>query len=239
MLKIGLSGCSGAIGEIIETLVDAQDEIDIAFGISAHDVVKRYPVYTNVSDIKTDCDVVIDFSHHDLTQQLVTYCVDKKIPLVIGTTGLTLNIKQDIETASQVIKIYECANMSRGINVMQKLLSVAVRELAEYDIEIIEKHHRLKKDAPSGTALLLADCINQHHEKTLHYKYGRAPQDEKRQNLELGIHAIRGGTIFGEHSVIFAGNDEVIEIKHIAMSKKIFASRAIEVAKQLASQTIK
>jgi 4-hydroxy-tetrahydrodipicolinate reductase len=195
-----------------------------------------YPAYETLGDCKEDADVVVDFSNPAVFDELLAFCVDRKMPLVICTTGLSEDQLAAIDKAAEKIAILRSANMSVGINVMIKLLRQIAPYMSEagYDIEIVEKHHNQKLDAPSGTALALAEAANE--EGKLDYVYDRSQVRQKRDKKELGISAVRGGTIVGTHEVIFAGEDEVITFEHMAYSRKLFAKGALEAAKFLAGR---
>ena len=194
--------------------------------------VNNYSVYKSLKDCNVDADVVIDFSNASAVDSLLEAAVEKKLPVVLCTTGLSEEQLAKVEEASKEIPILRSANMSIGINALMKVLNLATKLLANegYDIEIIEKHHNLKLDAPSGTALALADCINEAAGNKYEYIYDRHDRREKRDKKELGISAMRGGTIVGEHEIFYAGIDEVIEIKHTAYSKAVFAKGSIAAA---------
>lgn len=239
MIKIGLSGCLGKMGRIISELIEQEDDTQLVFGIDKAQPIDdiNYPIFKNIDEINLLCDVIIDFSNSSQTNQLVHYCTQQHIPIVIATTGLCQSQEQLIEEASKQIPIFKSSNTSLGINVLLELVKKATTILNEnFDIEIIEKHHRHKVDAPSGTAYMIAETINNELNHQMVYQYGRYGDESKRDAKEIGIHAIRGGTIPGEHTVIFAGLDEVIEIKHTALSKKIFANQAIKAAQFIVHQ---
>jgi 4-hydroxy-tetrahydrodipicolinate reductase len=220
------------MGQVITRLAEQYENIDIAAGYDINDNVKNtYPVFADLSKCSMTPDVVVDFSNPAALDGLLSYSVKKRIPVVIATTGLSqIQVKQ-LEKASESIPVFFSANMSLGINLLISLVKKAARILESgFDIEIVEKHHNQKLDAPSGTALAIADAINSVLERKQEYVYDRHSRRKKRSRTEIGIHAIRGGTIVGEHSVIFAGNDEIIEINHTAMSKEIFAAGALRAA---------
>ena len=238
MLKIIMHGCNGRMGQTIVNLVrESKDKIIVA-GISADgQALNSFPVYTNISECQESADVIIDFSNPSTLNGLISYATTHKIPLVIATTGFSDEELNRINEAGKIIPILRSANMSLGINLMLDLVKKATSTLENnFDIEIIEKHHNNKVDSPSGTALLLADTINDTLNEKAIYKYDRHTEKQKRTKNEIGIHAIRGGTIVGEHSVIFAGDDEVIEITHTASSRKIFAKGAIHAAEFIIKQ---
>ena len=239
MTNIIMNGCNGRMGRMITDIANKDTDVQIVAGIDAYDkVANDYPVFTNIFDCNVDADVIIDFSTASATDDLLKYAVEKKIPVVLCTTGLTSEQLDNVQKASEKVAILKSANMSLGINTLMKILKVATEVLANrgYDIEIVEKHHNQKLDAPSGTALALADCINQVLNNEYDYTYDRSSRREKRPEKEIGISAVRGGTIVGEHEVIYAGIDEVIEIKHTAYSRAVFAKGAVDAAKYLASK---
>lgn len=239
MTNIIMNGCNGRMGRMITDIANKDTDVQIVAGIDAYDkVANDYPVFTNIFDCNVDADVIIDFSTASAIDDLLKYAVEKKIPVVLCTTGLTSEQLYNVQKASEKVAILKSANMSLGINTLMKILKVATEVLANrgYDIEIVEKHHNQKLDAPSGTALALADCINQVLNNEYDYTYDRSSRREKRPEKEIGISAVRGGTIVGEHEVIYAGIDEVIEIKHTAYSRAVFAKGAVDSAKYLASK---
>ncbi len=238
MLNILLSGANGAMGQMLQGLIKNTENCQVIAGFD-RDVTNdlSFPIYSDLSTCHEVIDVIIDFSHFKAFPQILKFACDKKIPIVIATTGLSKDDLNTIEEASKTIPIFKTANLSLGINLLAKALQDMVASLEDgFDIEIIEKHHHKKADAPSGTALLLADAINEKLSNPKSYTYGREGRNAKRQNKELGIHAIRGGTIPGEHTVIFAGDDEIIEIKHSALSKKVFAQGALKASQYLVDQ---
>ena len=239
MTNIIMNGCNGRMGRMITDIANKDTDVQIIAGIDAYDkVANDYPVFTNIFDCNVDADVIIDFSTASAIDDLLKYAVEKKIPVVLCTTGLTSEQLDNVQKSSEKVAILKSANMSLGINTLMKILKVATEVLANrgYDIEIVEKHHNQKLDAPSGTALALADCINQVLNNEYDYTYDRSSRREKRPEKEIGISAVRGGTIVGEHEVIYAGIDEVIEIKHTAYSRAVFAKGAVDAAKYLASK---
>ena len=239
MTNIIMNGCNGRMGRMITDIANKDTDVQIVAGIDAYDkVANDYPVFTNIFDCNVDADVIIDFSTASAIDDLLKYAVEKKIPVVLCTTGLTSEQLDNVQKASEKVAILKSANMSLGINTLMKILKVATEVLANrgYDIEIVEKHHNQKLDAPSGTALALADCINQVLNNEYDYTYDRSSRREKRPEKEIGISAVRGERIVGEHEVIYAGIDEVIEIKHTAYSRAVFAKGAVDAAKYLASK---
>jgi len=232
MIKILLSGCNGKMGQVISRLAQQDTNLEIVSGYDINDKIKnQYPVFTNINDCNIPIDVVIDFSNPAALNSLIEFSTSRKLPLVMATTGLSDLHMNKLKEASSLIPIFQSANMSLGVNLLLDLVKKATKVLEEYfDIEIIEKHHNQKLDAPSGTALLIADEINKVMAQKQEYVYDRHSRRKKRSKSEIGIHAVRGGTIVGEHSVIYAGNDEIIELKHTAMSKDIFGIGALKAA---------
>ena len=239
MVKIMMHGCCGHMGQVISELVEKDPEAEIVAGVDIADKGNTsYPVYTDLSACQEDVDVVIDFSSAKATDALLAYCEKRHLPVVLCTTGLSEEQLAKVEETARNVAVLKSANMSLGINTLMKLLQDAAKVLATagFDIEVVEKHHRLKLDAPSGTALALADSINEAMDNQYHYTYDRSQRRQMRDDKEIGISAVRGGTIVGEHEVIFAGPDEVIEFKHTAYSKAVFGKGAIEAAKFLAGK---
>ena len=236
MIKIIMHGCNGKMGQVITKIAEADSKVEIVAGVDQFQGVQNpYPVFSSMEACDAEADVVIDFSNAAAVDGLLDYCVNRRLPVVLCTTGLSEAQLEKVEKAAEQIAVLKSANMSMGINLLMKLLKDAAKVLAPagYDIELVEKHHNQKVDAPSGTALALADCMNQVLDNQYDYTYDRSTVRQKRAKNEIGISAVRGGTIVGEHEVIFAGIDEVIEIKHTAYSKAIFAKGAIDAAKFL------
>lgn len=232
MTKIILNGCNGKMGQVISRLVaeDTDAEICAGFDIMT-DKDNPYPVYTNPFEYNGEADVVIDFSHPSSFENIMSYCKERSLPIIVATTGLSNEQKNRMEAMSQHIPVFFSANMSLGINLLIDLARKATKLLGEsFDIEIIEKHHNQKIDAPSGTALAIADAIAEDMAES-EYVYDRHLSRKKRKKTEIGIHSVRGGTIVGEHTVLYAGNDEMIELKHTATSKEVFAVGAVKAAK--------
>lgn len=239
MTRAIMNGCNGKMGQCITGICAQDEDIEIVAGIDTYDGIKNdYPVFSSLNECTVDADVIIDFSNAKAVDALLAYGVEKQIPIVLCTTGLSEQQLADVEKAYEKVAILKSANMSLGINTLMKLLQDAAKVLATagFDIEVVEKHHRLKLDAPSGTALALADSINEAMDNQYHYTYDRSQRRQMRDDKEIGISAVRGGTIVGEHEVIFAGPDEVIEFKHTAYSKAVFGKGAIEAAKFLAGK---
>lgn len=239
MVKIIMHGCNGRMGQVITKMVKDDENAVIVAGVDPFDgITNDYPLFKTIDECNVDADVVIDFAAKSAVEGLLKYCVDKKLPLVLCTTGLDALELKLIEEASLKIPVLKSANMSLGINLIMKILKEYSSLLADegYDIEIVEKHHNQKKDAPSGTALALADAINDATESRYQYTYDRHEKLAKREKLEIGISSVRGGTIVGEHEVIFAGEDEVITFEHTAYSRSLFAKGAITAARFLAGK---
>lgn len=239
MIKIIMHGCNGHMGQVISEIVKNDEFSIIVAGIDLSKEKKNdYPVFQSLSDCDIKADVVIDFASSKATDALLDYCTEKNIPVVLCTTGLSEQQLERINADSKKVAILKSANMSLGINTLLKLLQDAAKVFvpAGYDVEIIEKHHNQKIDAPSGTALALADSINEVFNNEFEYKYDRTLERKKREQKEIGMSVVRGGTIVGEHEVLFAGTDEVIEIKHTAYSRAVFGKGAVEAAKFLAGK---
>lgn len=239
MVKIIMHGCNGHMGQVISGIVEKDPDVEIVAGIDIADQGKNsYPVFTDIDACQVEADAIIDFSSAKATDKLLEYSAARQIPVVLCSTGLSQEQLAKVEETSRKVAVLKSANMSLGINTLLKLVQDAARVLAAagFDMEIVEKHHRLKLDAPSGTALALADSINEAMDNQYHYVYDRSQKREKRDDKEIGISAVRGGTIVGEHEIIFAGQDEVIEFKHTAYSKAIFGKGAVEAAKFLAGK---
>lgn len=239
MVKIIMHGCNGHMGQVISGIVEKDPDAEIVAGIDIADQGKNsYPVFTDIDTCQVEADAIIDFSSAKATDKLLEYSAARQIPVVLCSTGLSEEQLAKVEETSKKVAVLKSANMSLGINTLLKLVQDAAKVLAAagFDMEIVEKHHRLKLDAPSGTALALADSINEAMDNQYHYVYDRSQKREKRDDKEIGISAVRGGTIVGEHEIIFAGQDEVIEFKHTAYSKAIFGKGAVEAAKFLAGK---
>ena len=239
MVKILMHGCNGKMGRMITEIVKSEEDAVIAAGVDKFTGIPNdYPVFEKIAQCDVDVDVVIDFSNAGAVDELLDYCVKKSLPVVLCTTGLSDEQLKKVDECSEKIAVLKSANMSMGINLLLKLLKDAAKVLAPagYDIELVEKHHNQKLDAPSGTALALADSINEAMGNEYEYVYDRSQVRKKRDAKEIGISAVRAGTIVGEHEVIFAGTDEVIEFKHTAYSRSVFAKGAVEAGKFLAGQ---
>lgn len=239
MVKILLNGCNGKMGKVISaTVAERFENAKIVAGI---DIVEAknfdYPVFSDPEKVDVEADVIIDFSFYGAVDKIVDYAVKKNLPIVVATTGLSGDHIAHIDEAAKSIPVFRSANMSIGVNLISELAKKAAEVLGyEFDIEIVEAHHNQKIDSPSGTALMLADSINESRDNAMKYEFDRHSKRQKRTENEIGIHSVRGGTIVGEHEVIFAGNDEVIKISHSAASKQIFATGSINAALFLVSQ---
>ncbi len=236
MTKVIMHGCNGKMGQMITNIIAAEEDIEIVAGVDASDHIKNtYPVFTNIAQCDAAADVVIDFCSAAEVDALLDYCAEKQIPCVLCTTGLSEAQLAHVDEAAKKVAVLKSANMSLGVNMLLKLLKNAAQVLvpAGFDIEIVEKHHNLKVDAPSGTALALADSINEEFDNQFEYVYDRSGKRERRTDKEIGISAVRGGTIVGDHDIIFAGEDEVITFSHRAYSKALFGKGAVQAAKFL------
>lgn len=239
MVRMIMHGCNGKMGQVITGICKEDENIEIVAGIDPYTGLKNdYPVFAKIGECNVEADVIVDFAAAPAVDDLLAYSIEKQIPVVLCTTGLTEEQLQKVEETSKKVAVLKSANMSLGINMLMDLLQKAAKILAPagFDMEIVEKHHNQKLDAPSGTALALADSINGALDNAYNYKYDRSQERKKRDKYEIGIQAVRGGNIVGEHEVIFAGTDEVIEFKHTAYSKAVFAKGAVEAAKFLAGK---
>ena len=239
MIRVILHGANGHMGREVERLAKECDDLKIVAGVDTHgEASGTFPVYARLSEVKEEADVVIDFSVAAAVDALLADCVAKKLPLVLCTTGLSEAQTGKMREASKQIAVLKSANMSLGINLLLKLVRDASPVLKEagFDIEIVEKHHRRKLDSPSGTALALADAAKEALGGTASYAFDRSARHEARPADEIGLSAVRGGTIVGDHDVIFAGTDEVITLSHSAYSRAIFAKGALQAAAFLAGK---
>ncbi|MBE6730605.1 MAG: 4-hydroxy-tetrahydrodipicolinate reductase [Ruminococcaceae bacterium] len=230
--RIILCGCHGHMGKVITSICEKRDDIKIVAGVDFQSAPASYPVYKYVTEVKEDTDVVIDFSHPSALPSLLQYSKSKcGVPLVLCTTGYSQSEVESLKEASKEIPVFYSRNMSLGINLLIELAKKAAAVLGDsFDVEIIEKHHNLKIDAPSGTALMIADAVAGVLPGDNTYMYDRHSQRKRRDKSEIGIHAVRGGTIVGEHEIIFAGNHETVSISHSAQSKDLFANGAVNAA---------
>ena len=239
MTKMIMHGCNGRMGHVIVDLVKEDDAIEVvagvdAFGESNYD----FPVFKSLSECNVEADVIVDFSNASAVPGLLEFCTSRNIPVVLCSTGLSQDQLDLVKEASAKVAVLKSANMSVGVNALMKVLKEVspLFAAAGFDIEIVEKHHNQKLDSPSGTAIALADSINESLENSYEYVYDRSTRREKRPVKEIGISAVRGGTIVGDHDVIFAGHDEVVTVSHRAYSRAIFGKGAIEAAKFLAGK---
>ena len=239
MVRAIMHGCNGKMGRVITGLISEDEGIRIVAGVDAYTAVpNEYPVFDSIEKCDVEADVVIDFSNASAVDGLLSYCRARKLPVVLCTTGLSEAQLAEVEDAAKETAVLKSANMSLGINLLLKLLQDAAKVLgpAGYDIELVERHHNQKVDAPSGTAIALADSVNEALDHQYTYVYDRSQVRQKRDKKEIGISAVRGGTIVGDHEVIFAGTDEVSEFRHTAYSKSVFGKGAVEAAKFLAGK---
>ena len=239
MTRVMMYGCNGYMGHVICNLIKNMDNVEVAAGVDVAPAENSdFPVFTSLEDVNVSVDVIIDFSAAVAVDAVLDYAVEKQIPLVECTTGLSEDQLAHLNACSKKVAILRSANMSLGVNTLLKMVKTAAQILGDagFDIDIVEKHHRRKLDAPSGTALALADSINEACEGRYEYVYDRSERRMQRPADEIGISAVRGGTIVGEHEIIFAGTDEVIEFKHTAYSRAVFGKGAIEAAVFLAGK---
>lgn len=239
MVKIIISGCNGHMGRVVEALCNADPDIEVVAGFDIlGNTDHPFPVYTSPALFDGQADAVIDFSSPAALNGLLDFAKARRIPLVLATTGFTPEQVAQIGAAALDVPLFRSANMSLGINVLLELVKKAANVLGDsYDIEIVERHHRRKVDAPSGTALMIADAAASACGHESEYVFDRHSVRQPREKKEIGISAVRGGTIVGEHEIIFAGHDEVMEIKHTALSRDIFAAGAIQAAKFISTVT--
>jgi 4-hydroxy-tetrahydrodipicolinate reductase len=236
MVNILLNGCCGKMGSSISVLSKNYPNLKIAAGVDKFGKGADYPVYSNIFDCSEEIDVILDFSRPDSLDNLLEYAKQKNIPIVICTTGFSPEQLQKINEYSKIIPVFRSANMSLGVNIVNNILKkVSALLYNNYDIEIIEKHHNQKVDSPSGTALLLANTIKSAISEETNFVYGREGIG-KRDHKDIGIHAVRGGSIVGDHEVIFAGQGETIEINHYAVSRDVFAAGALKACEFMAGK---
>ncbi|MBQ7991115.1 MAG: 4-hydroxy-tetrahydrodipicolinate reductase [Oscillospiraceae bacterium] len=238
MVKVVITGANGHMGKVIADVIGKRDDCTVIAGIDLNTTPNGvFPIVEKPSQLPERPDVIIDFSHPSALDGLLSYCKANSVAIVIGTTGYTAEQKEQIKAASSDIPVFFTFNMSLGVNLLADLAKRAVKILGgQFDIEILEKHHNQKIDAPSGTALMLADAINSASDTEYEYVYDRHSVRKKRDAKELGISAVRGGTIVGEHDIIFAGRDEVITLSHHAASKEVFGVGAVNAAVFLAGK---
>ena len=238
MTKIAIVGCNGKMGYFVAQSVTENPETEVMFGVDAFGSNKYdFDVYKSFDEADKTPDVIIDFSNPAALDGMLSFALENKVPCVICTTGYSAEQVEKIKEASKSIPVFYSGNMSLGINLLIELSKQAAKVLGStFDIEIVEKHHNLKLDAPSGTALMIADGISETLEQEPMYVYDRHSYRKKRAKNEIGIHSVRGGSIVGEHEVIFAGHDEVVTLTHQAQSKEVFAAGAVNAAVFLATQ---
>jgi len=239
MTKVMLVGCNGRMGQMITEIVEGDDGVEIAAGVDiVNNRENHYPVFADMAECDIPVDVVVDFSSANGIEERIDYAVDRQLPLVECATGLSEEQTDYLLLAGKKIAVLRSANMSLGVNLLIKLVKEAAKKLAVegFDVEIVEKHHNQKLDAPSGTALALADSINKAMGQQYEYVYDRSQVRRKRDSKELGISSVRGGTIVGEHDIIFAGEDEVVTFSHAAYSRRVFAKGSVVAAKYLAGK---
>lgn len=232
MTRILLVGACGKMGAAVANCVAEDENLKIVGGVDFAEKLCSFPIYHDFSKVNIDCDVIIDFSNPLLLDDILEFAKSKNIPAVIATTGYSDEQIKKIHKAAKEIPIFFTFNMSLGVNLLCSLAKRAAQILGNnFDVEIVEKHHNQKIDAPSGTAIMLANAVNEAYDDRMYYEYDRHSKRQKRTKNEIGIHSIRGGTIVGEHDVIFAGHDEVITLSHSASSKGVFAAGAVKAAK--------
>lgn len=232
MINILLSGACGKMGNAVARCALEDNDLKITVGVDRAEMLCDFPVYKSFDNVNSVPDVIIDFSHISVLDSLLSFAIKNNVPVILATTGYSTEQIAAIKDASSKIPVFFTANMSLGVNLLCSLAKSAAKILGgNFDVEIIEKHHNQKLDAPSGTALMLANAVNEVFDDKYTYEYDRHSKRQKRSKNEIGIHAIRGGTIVGEHDVIFAGHDEVITLSHAAQSKEVFAAGAVKAAK--------
>ena len=241
MVKILIHGCNGRMGNMVSNLAADYAEIEIAAGVDRADTEpggKSYPIYESLADVKEDFDVIIDISTAAAVDGLIAYAKEKGKAVIICTTGLSKEQEEAVNALSKAVPVLRSGNMSLGINTLIKVLKSVSKTLFEagFDVDIVEKHHKHKLDAPSGTAVMLADAVKEGVSKDLEVVYDRSQRRMERPHDEIGVSAVRGGSIVGEHEVIFAGTDEIFEIKHTALSRAVFANGALKAALFLAEK---
>ena len=238
MTNIAITGACGKMGRVIADIIESRSDCVTIAGVDPYgESCGSFPVYKKIFDMTEKPDVIIDFSHPSALEDLLSYCKMKNVPVVIATTGYTEEHIAEIKLAADQIPVFFTFNMSLGINLLIDLARRATQIIGDqFDIEIIEKHHNLKKDAPSGTAIMIAEAVNEELDNKMKYVYDRHSSRKSRERDEIGMHSVRGGTIVGEHDIIFAGRDEVITLSHSASSKEVFAVGAVNAAVFLADK---
>ena len=239
MVRILMHGCNGRMGKMITAIANEDESVQITAGVDVNTTAADgFPVFSSIGECDVDYDVIIDFTTASVVSDLLKFAKEHNKPVVLCTTGLSEDQLNEVTETSKSVPILRAANMSLGINVIEKIIRDTVKKLVPegFDVEIVEKHHNQKLDAPSGTAIALADAMNDEMDGEFDYVYDRSGYRKKRERKELGISAVRGGSIVGEHEIIFAGTDEVITIKHTAYSRAVFAKGAIAAARFLAGK---
>lgn len=237
MIKILINGCNGKMGQEVAKIVNSDNDCVLVGGVDKENTGEfTFPVYTDYKMIEDKPDVIIDFSIPVATMNILDYAKEEHIPIVIATTGFSVDQEAEIKSASEVIPVFKSANMSFDINLMSRIVANLAKQLSDNDIEIIETHHNRKIDSPSGTAMLLADSINEALDNSMTYEFNRHDKHEKRSKKEIGISSVRGGNIVGEHSVIFFSENESFEIKHTSYSRSVFADGSVKAAKFMADK---
>lgn len=237
MIKIIIGGCCGRMGRFVADIIKNRKDCDVVAGIDIiDDSSLGFPVFGNYDEVNVDADVIIDFSNPALLSSTLSYAIKNKVALVLATTGLTDEQIAEVEKASESIPVFFSYNYSMGVSLICELSKIAARVLGNgFDVEIVEAHHNQKLDAPSGTAIMLGNAVKEELPEA-YFEYDRHSKRQKRNGNEIGIHSIRGGTIVGEHSVMFAGNDEIVTISHSARSRAIFATGAVNAAVYLSDK---
>lgn len=238
MINVLISGASGRMGNVIFEIIDGRDDMQVVAGVDREEnFLGIFPIYSSFDDVKESVDCIVDFSAPQVLDNLLRYAMEKKLPVVVCTTGFSESQIFEIQNATKNIPVFFSMNMSLGINLLMELAKKATKVLGEqFDIEITEKHHNQKIDAPSGTAYMIADAVNKAANNRYHYEYNRSAKREKRSSNEIGIHSVRGGTIVGEHEILFAGRDELLKISHTALSREVFAVGAVNAVSFMVNQ---
>lgn len=239
MIKLFINGCNGKMGQVVSELAKKDEELEIVGGFDISQRDDEYPIFTNLEDINVEPDVIVDFSIPKATLNILEYAKEKKIPVVIATTGFSEEENKKIEEYSKELPIFKSANMSFDVTMMKNLVKQIAPKLEGTDIEITEIHHNRKIDSPSGTAQMLADSINEALGNKYHCEYNRHDKHEKRDKYEIGMNSIRGGNIVGEHVVQFFGEFETFEIRHTSYSRNVFAEGALKAAKFIVGKNAK
>ena len=236
-MRILLSGATGAMGKVLAQMIGESKDLEVACGVGIPDGKDYgFPIFERFSDIDVEADLCIDFSSPKLLPELLPYCLRKKKPLVLCTTGFTSEEEAEIQSAAEEIPLLHSGNMSLGVNLLVALSKKAAAILKDFDVEIVETHHRRKKDSPSGTAIMLGRAIEAGRDQDMTFLDGRTGRENKRTDSEIGFHAVRGGTVTGKHEVLFLGEDEEVHLVHSANSRRIFATGALAAARFLIDQ---